>query len=119
MSLPLHPRIQLWLDLSGALADAAEAGFRAARAAVRPRRRGAYLARHPGPDSPMWNACIPLIRAELQSYGAKARLARYLGLPRQRLNDFLHGRDRLPDAEITLRLLHWLAERRAGRDPSL
>ena len=67
----------------------------------------------------MWNACVPLLRAELQSYGAKARLARYLGIPRQRLNDFLTGRSRLPDAELTLRMLHWLAETRAGQDPAL
>ena len=60
-----------------------------------------------------------LVRAELAPHGAKARLARYLGIPRQRLNDFLTGRSRLPDAELTLRLLHWLAENRAGRDPAL
>jgi plasmid maintenance system antidote protein VapI len=67
----------------------------------------------------MWNACVALLRPELKAYGAKARLARYLGVPRQRLNDFLTGRNRLPDAELTLRLLHWLAETRAGRDPAL
>ncbi|WP_334319424.1 hypothetical protein OH491_12235 [Termitidicoccus mucosus] len=53
------------------------------------------------------------------AHGAKARLARYLGIPRQRLQDFLHSRSRLPDAEITLRLLHWLSEKRSGRDLSL
>jgi hypothetical protein len=67
----------------------------------------------------MWNVCVALFHTELQAYGAKARLARYLGIPRQRLNDFLTGQKRLPDAELTLRMLHWLAEIRAGRDPSL
>lgn len=60
-----------------------------------------------------------LLRPELKAYGDKARLARYLGLPRQRITEFLTGRTkRLPDAEITLRLLHWLAAKRSGRDLS-
>jgi plasmid maintenance system antidote protein VapI len=67
----------------------------------------------------MWNVCATLLRQELRKYGAKAQLARYLGVPRQRLQDFLKSRSRLPDAELTLRLLHWLTERRAGRDPAL
>ena len=119
MSIPIHPRIQLWLEIGGALAEAAEAGWRRARGALRPRGGGAYRARRPGAESPTWNVFAALVRAELAPYGAKARLARYLGIPRQRLNDFLTGRSRLPDAELTLRMLHWLAENRAGRDPSL
>jgi len=119
MPQPTHPRIQLWLEIAGALTDAAEAGYRRAHAALRSRRTGAYLTRRPGADSPMWNACVSLLRVELKAYGAKARLARYLGIPRQRLNDFLTGRSRLPDAELTLRMLHWLAETGAGRDPAL
>jgi hypothetical protein len=67
----------------------------------------------------MWNICADLLRVELQSYGAKARLARFLGIPRQRLNDFLRGHNRLPDAETTLQMLTWLAQQRAGRDLSL
>jgi hypothetical protein len=67
----------------------------------------------------MWNVCATMLRRALRPYGAKARLARYLGIPRQRLNDYLTGRSRLPDAELTLRLLHWLTARLAGRDLSL
>jgi hypothetical protein len=67
----------------------------------------------------MWNVCASELRAALRPYGAKSRLARYLGIPRQRLYDFLKVRSRLPDAELTLRMLHWLAEARAGRDPSV
>jgi hypothetical protein len=40
-------------------------------------------------------------------------------VPKQRLNDFVTGRSRLPDAELLLRMLHWLAERASGRDPAL
>jgi len=67
----------------------------------------------------MWNELVASLRLELTAYGSKARLGRYLGLPRQRINDFLKVHSRMPDAETTLRLLHWLMERRAGRDPSL
>jgi len=109
----------MWLELSGAFATAAETGFRRAHAALRSRRSTGYLTRRPGADTPMWNVCAALLRDELAPYGARARLARYLGIPRQRLNDFLTGRSRLPDAELTLRLLHWLTESRAGRDPAL
>ncbi len=67
----------------------------------------------------MWNACVALLREQLRPLGSKARLARYLGVPRQRLQDFLTANSRLPDAELTLLMLNWLAEKRAGRDPSI
>jgi hypothetical protein len=115
---PTHPRIKLWLDFSGALAVAAETGFRRAHTALL-FRRPSYRRRHPGTDTPMWNVCATMLSRQLKPYGAKARLARYLGIPRQRLQDFLKGRSRLPDAEVTLRLLHWMTEHRAGRDLSI
>jgi plasmid maintenance system antidote protein VapI len=67
----------------------------------------------------MWNVLAARLRDRTRPYGAQARLARYLGVPRQRLHNFLVGRSRLPDAELTLRLLHWLAEAESGRDLSL
>lgn len=117
--IPIDPRLKLWLDLGGLLADAAEAGARRSAKALRPSRRASYRTRRPGAESPLWNLCATEVRAELTLLGAKVRLARYLGIPRQRLNDFLTGRTRLPDAELTLRLLNWLAHKRAGRDLSL
>ncbi|HVU24475.1 MAG TPA: hypothetical protein VHE13_10150 [Opitutus sp.] len=117
--VPVHPQLKLWLDIGGLLADAAEAGARRVQAAVRRPRGTAGQARRPGPDTPMWNACVLELRAALQMRGAKTRLARYLGIPKQRVTDFVRGRRRLPDAELALRMLHWLAEQRAGRDPSL
>jgi hypothetical protein len=119
MTTPTHPRIELWLDISGALAVAAETGWKRAHSALRPRRPGSYRTRRPGTETPMWNVCVALLRGELQKHGAKTRLARYLGIPRQRLNDFLTGKNRLPDAELALRMLHWLSESRSGRDPSI
>ncbi len=49
-------------------------------------------------------------------YGEKARLARILRLPRQRVHELLRSRRHLPDAERTLLLLIWLQARSEGRD---
>ena len=116
--IPTHPRVQLWLKLSEALTVAAITGARRLTNAFHRPRRG-FTTRRPGFETPMWNVCATLLRRASRPYGAKARLARYLGIPRQRLNDFLHRPSRLPDAELTLRMLHWLSERYSGRDPSL
>ncbi len=116
---PLHPRLKILMELSEALLVAAETGWRRARVALRPRRQAAYKTRRPGAETPMWNVCAKLLRQELKRRGAKIQLARYLGVPRQRLNDFLKVKSRLPDAELTLRMLHWLSETRAGRNPAL
>ncbi len=67
----------------------------------------------------MWNSLVENIRTELAQRGTQARLARYMGLPRQHIHDFLKSNSRMPDAETTLRLFHWLLERRASRDPSI
>ena len=117
--IPTHPRLVLWLDLGEALAVAASTGAKRLTLAMRPRRKGSYKTRRPGYDTPMWNVCATLLAAELRIRGRKVRLARYLGIPRQRLHDFLRGRSRQPDAELLLRMLHWMAEKRVGRDLSL
>ena len=117
--LPVHPQIKPWLELSGLLFDAAEVGLKQLQKNLRPRRKASYLTRRPGPGTPMWNVCAVALRAELKPHGAKVRLARHLGIPKQRLSDFLAGRRRMPDAELTLQLLYWLAEKKAGRDVSL
>jgi hypothetical protein len=111
--------VRIWMELSLILAEAAgEAGIKAL-AALRPRRRGAYRTRRPGAETPCWNGVARLLRSELKARGTKARVARYLGIPRQRLSEYLTSRKRIPDTEIALQLLHWLVERRAGRDLSL
>ncbi len=114
-----HPRIEFWLEVGGLLLEAGDAVAKAARKKLRPRRTASYATTRPGPATPMWNLIAHHLRAELRPYGAKVRLARYLDIPRQRLSDFLTGQQRLPDAELTLRMLHWLVEKRGGRDLSL
>jgi hypothetical protein len=117
--IPIHGKLKLWLELGGVLADVADEGAKALQRQLKPRRRGSYKARRPGDETPLWNACAVLLRDELKPYGSKARLARYLGIPKQRLTDYLKGPRRMPDAEAALQMLNWLAQKRAGRDLSL
>jgi len=111
--------LEFWMLLDAAFEAAAATASKRIQRALRPRRHKAYKTRKPGFATPMWNVCAVMIKMELKPYGAKVRLARYLGIPRQRLQDFLNGRSRLPDAELTLRLLHWLAAKRGGKDHSI
>lgn len=120
MASPHMPRgLEFWSVLFDSFELAATAASRRIHHALRQRRKAGYQTLKPGYNTPFWNVCATLIERELKPYGSKARLARYLGLPRQRLQDYLKGRSRLPDAELTLRLLHWLAAKRNGKDLSL
>ncbi|MFH1497744.1 MAG: hypothetical protein ABII82_07945 [Verrucomicrobiota bacterium] len=96
---------------------AAEAGARQAVKRLGPRRHK-LQSRQPGPETPMWNLLQTQLREALREHGAKTRLARHLGVPKQRLSDFTTGNRRLPDGETVLRILHWLGERAEGRDPA-
>jgi hypothetical protein len=115
-----HPQIETWLSISGALMDIASLAARSARRQLvraTQQRRGQTL--RPGPDTPLWNALVLSVRAQLVRRGDKAGLARYLGLPRQRVDDFLQGRRALPDAERTLLLLAWLASKKQNPTPRI
>jgi hypothetical protein len=46
------------------------------------------------------------------------KLARLLGLPRQRINSFVTGGGQMPDAERTLQLLVWLMAVKKERPPA-
>lgn len=74
-------------------------------------RRGATL--RPGGETPLWNALAAAVEPRLRARGAKAALARELGLHRGRISEFFRGGSAMPDAERTLRLLLWLARRDA------
>ncbi len=79
----------------------------------RPRRlKGAAL--RPGIDTPLWNSLAIAVRRTFHRRGDKVRLARHLGISRQRLHLLLVARTRCPDAERTLQLLAWLAARQQG-----
>ena len=109
----VHPRfdgILLVLDL---LKEGAVAASEAARRKlVRPRSQRRGQSSRSGDDTPLWNILVKAIKAECNKRGDKAQLARSIGLPRQRLNDFLHRAGAQPDAERALMMLQWLASRR-------
>ena len=77
-------------------------------------RRGWTL--KPGADTPVWNELVRQVAPYLRKRGTKVKLARLLGMPRQRLHQLLVARTACADAERTLLLLAWLQARRAGRD---
>ena len=108
-----HPRLETALQLGGALVFAAEATARALKKAQAKAKGARGDALHPGADTPLWNEFSLVLRNQKWSYGEKAKLGRILGVPRQRVDDFIAGR-RLPDGERTLLLLHWLAARQQG-----
>jgi hypothetical protein len=96
---------------------AAEASAKAARAAYRKRTRrprGGTL--RPGPETPLWNELVVAAREQLSGYGAQARLARVLRVPRQRVHQYLRATTACPDAERALLLLVWVQARRNVRD---
>jgi hypothetical protein len=113
----LPAQLEIQADLAIALVEAAVKAARAAAASGplrRRSRRGQTL--KPGVDTPLWNALSAAVTAEFKRRGERVRLARVLGLPRQRLTEILRTRRHLPDAERALMLLVWLHARRHGRD---
>lgn len=117
MHHPLPARMRQLLPFVELLVYAAEESAKAARATYKERTRrsrGATL--RPGPDTPLWNELALAARQQLSGYGAKARLARILGVPRQRVHQYLQDRSACPDAERTLLLLAWVHAARNGRE---
>jgi len=113
----LPAALGLPLDLAIALAEvAAKSARQRLKESARARRPQKGRTIKPGRDTPLWNELAAAVRAQLSRRGEKVKLARLLGLPRQRIHEFLRKRCALPDAERTLFLLVWLQTRREGRD---
>ena len=107
---PIHPRLKLILDLAGVVVVATEAGGRFAYRTYRARkRRGSYRTLRPGTATPMWNELARAVASYTTHRGGKNQLARFLGVPRQRIHQYIVARSSLPDAEKVLRLMAWLA----------
>jgi hypothetical protein len=112
-----HGRLRIALDLAAPMVVAAEAAVRAAqRAHSRAARKPIGSTLRPGPRSPLWNELARVVHAHATRYGDKAKLGRILGVPRQRVDDYLVAHRRMPDAERTLLLLQWLAARQSRAD---
>ena len=114
----MHPRMEMAGSLSLLLFEAAAASV---RAAARHRKRPDSSPRpgqtlRPGSNTPVWNELVRQTRPFLRKRGEKVKLARILGVPKQRLNEYLHACTACPDAERTLMLVCWLACRQQGRE---
>lgn len=113
-------RLRETLRMAEALAIVAQALMVAAQKQIAKStrsRRGQTL--RPGAHTPMWNALASAVYPQVRGrYGAQSKLARILGVPPQRVHDYLVARTATPDAERTLQLLVWLAQRESGSDPS-
>ena len=114
--LPLG-RLNQLTPLADGLIAAAQATVAATRKLQRerhPSRR--YSARRPGVDTPLWNELATAAAKAVQRRGEKAKLARILGVSRQRLHVLLTSKSACPDAERALQLLVWLQARQRGID---
>jgi len=103
--------------LDEALVELAKASARRAQRCLAARKRvRRWQTLRPGVDTPLWNTLARAVEAQLKRRGAKARLARLLGLSRQRLHLLIVARTAYPDAERALLLQLWLQARLLNRD---
>ncbi len=98
------------------LREAAARLAREGRLAAPDRRRKRGWTLQPGPDTPAWNELVRRVAPYLRKRGDKVRLARLLGLSRQRLHQLLVARTACADAERTLLLVGWLQAKSSGSD---
>jgi hypothetical protein len=107
----VHPKLAGVIALAeiiNAIGRELEKEMHRRREARRPRiKRGATL--RPSDDTPLWNALISLVGTRLRRRGARALLARELGVHRARIGEYFKRQSAMPDAERTLRLLVWLS----------
>jgi len=116
MANSLHPKLRL-LDqaMDSLLLAARETGLQTVKL-TRDRSRKAYRTLRPGPDTPLWNELRQRVANQLGKRGEQIRLARLLGVSRQRLHRMIKARASSPDAERTLLLLAWVIAREQGQD---
>lgn len=100
---------------AGEMAKQSNEAFRLAR---RRSSTGAGVTLRPGKETPLWNELRAQLRLHLQKRGNQAKLARLLGLPRQRINAFIKSGAQMPDAERTLQLLVWVMAMKNERPPA-
>ncbi|OHE77896.1 MAG: hypothetical protein A3G75_07635 [Verrucomicrobia bacterium RIFCSPLOWO2_12_FULL_64_8] len=119
MHIPYRSAGRFWYVamLSEGLTALAVASVRAAqKKQSKPVLIGRWKAPRPGVDTPLWNNLAHAVEAQLKRRGEKARLARFLGVSRQRLHMLVVAKTAYPDAERALVLQVWLQARLLGRD---
>jgi hypothetical protein len=100
----------------GALAVGESVSKRRARGKKASRQARPGQALFAGVNTPLWNALASALKSECRKRGDQVKLARMVGLSRQRMSNFLHGKGGLPDAERALVLLNWLLARHKSPD---
>lgn len=103
---PLDDMAELLEVLSSAAVKKAKT-MGARKAPARSRHQG--VIRRPGPETPLWNELTAAVRPYLVRRGSKSNLARILGVPRQRIYQYITRPTAMPDAETVLHLVLWLA----------
>ena len=116
MSTSIHPKLEM-LDsvMESLIGVARETLLQTARLAHR-RSGKAGEGLKPGADTPLWNELRRRIANQLGKRGEGARLARFLGVSRQRLHLMIKANSAMPDAERVLLLLAWIIARDQGKD---
>ena len=110
-----HPRLKtIGLLVDGLAYAAHETTKLALRSYKESKRRSVGGTIRPGPNTPLWNELAVETRRLIRRHGEKVNLARFLGLPKQRVHEFLMARSAGPDAERTLMLLIWVSVKRRG-----
>lgn len=98
------------------LKEAAEQIRAAGRRKKPDRRPRPSTTLRPGPGTPVWNQLVKHAAPYLRKRGDKVKLARLLGVSRQRLHQLLVERSACADAERTLLLVAWVQARRSGQE---
>ena len=101
----------------GLIAAAEHTAFATRAKWVERHRKRAGAGLRPGSGTPLWNELAAAVQKALRRRGEKAKLARLIGVSRQRLHLLVVAKSACPDAERTLRLLVWLQARQRGIDP--
>ena len=118
MIQPHLGKLHRLIPLAAGLVAAADAAAAHVRKIQRERRTCLrYKTLGVGPGTPLWNELANAVVATLGPRGDKVKLARLLGVSRQRLHLFLVAKTAHPDAERTLQLLAWLQARQHGIAP--
>lgn len=108
-----HPGWRLFTDMAELLEVSARDLVRMARRRwkeMHRRPRGGTL-RPDELETPMWLALAAAVRPHLARRGARALLARELGVHPSRVTEYFIRKHAMPDAERTLLILVWLSRR--------
>lgn len=72
----------------------------------------------PSSQTPLWNAIVVMVKPHLKGRGNRALMARELGVHRARIGEYFDTQTAMPDAERTLDILIWLAQKQSESTPA-